>query len=91
MNPLATEESFEKFVNGICCNGCKFFINEKCTEKDYEKHNLDKTWTVQAALDEYLHSTNELTRKNEKKFIENINNYYVCEQFESNIKPITII
>ena len=78
-NPLKSEETFQKFVNGLCCNGCKFFINEKCTEKDAKLHDEDKAWTIQASLNEYLKTKSEC----EKEFIENINNYYLCLAFES--------
>jgi hypothetical protein len=82
-NPLKSEETFTKFVNGLCCNGCKFFVKDKCTEKDAKLHDEDKAWTVQAELNEYLHNKNEEQRKGNMEFIENINNYYLCLAFES--------
>jgi hypothetical protein len=75
---LKSEESFQKFVDGLCCNGCKFFVGEKCTEKDSEAHDADKAWTIQASLNEYLKTHSE----SEKEFIDNINNYYLCEKFD---------
>lgn len=82
-NPLKSEESFQKFVNGLCCNGCKFFVNEKCTEKNAKEHDEDKAWTIQAELNEYLYTKNEVQRKSHMEFIKNINNYYICLAFES--------
>jgi len=78
-HPLENEETFQKFVDGLCCNGCRFFVDEKCTEKDHEAHDADKSWTIQGALNEYLKTKNE----SEKEFVENINNYFLCEKFDS--------
>jgi hypothetical protein len=78
-NPLKSEETFQKFVNGLCCNGCKFFVSEKCCEENHEAHDADKAWTIQASLNDYL----KTKRESDREFVENINNYYVCLAFES--------
>ena len=78
-HPLKNEETFTKFVNGLCCNGCRFFIGEKCIETHFKEHDEDKAWTIQASLNEYLKTKSE----SEKEFIENINNYYLCLAVES--------
>ena len=72
----------------FCCNGCQFFVDGKCTEKDHKKHENDKSMMVQAATNEYLHATNEQQKENEKEFIDHINNYYLCDKFESRIPPL---
>ena len=82
-NPLASEESFQKFVNGLCCNGCQFFVDEICTEKDHDKHDEDKSWTIQGVMNDYLQNHIE----SDWEFVDHINNYYVCEEFESRIPP----
>ena len=83
INHLASEESFKKFVNGLCCNGCRWFVKDQCIEADHEAHDVDKAWTVQAGMNEYLHATNEQAKENHKEFIDHINNYYLCLQFKS--------
>lgn len=82
-NPnLDSEESFKKFVNKLCCNGCKHFVNNKCTKKNAKAHEIDKAWTIQASLNDYLQTRKE----SDREFIENINDYYICMAFESKVK-----
>jgi hypothetical protein len=82
-NPLKSEESFTKFVNGLCCNGCKFLVNDVCTEKDAKLHDVDRSWLVQDAINQSLHATNDEAKIYHKEFADNINNYYLCEEFIS--------
>lgn len=80
INHLKTEASFTKFVSGLCCNGCKFFKDSKCTETDAKKHDIDKSFMIQEAMNDYFHTKND----SHQEFAENINNYYMCDKFESN-------
>ena len=82
-NHLESEESFQKFVNGLCCNGCRWFVKDQCIEIDHEAHDVDRSLLLQEATNEYLHATSEEAKEHHKEFIDHINNYYLCEQFKS--------
>jgi hypothetical protein len=79
MIDLSSEQAFEKSLKTLSCNGCAFFINKKCTEKDAETHNIDKSWLQQDALNTYLHTKSEFS----KHWGENIDDYFLCEQYKS--------
>jgi hypothetical protein len=69
-------------MNELCCNGCKFFVDEKCTEKDHKAHDEDKSIMIQASLNAYLQNQSE----SEREFVDHINNYYICLMFKSRNK-----
>jgi hypothetical protein len=79
-NPLSSEQAFEEFCRSyISCNGCRFFVGKKCTEKNHEAHDADKSFLVQDALNRHLQNHDEFS----KYWAENINDYFICDQYES--------
>lgn len=69
-----SEESFEKYLSTLSCNGCSFFVNEKCTETNSEEHEKDK----QVISDILTKKGGEFNLQ----WVKNINNYFICDYFK---------
>jgi len=80
MIDLSSEQAFEKSLQSLSCNGCKWFVKKKCTEAQAEEHNIDKSFLQQDALNTFLQTGDAYS----KHWGENIDSYFICEQFESN-------
>jgi hypothetical protein len=73
-HPLKSEESFEKYLETLSCNGCFLFVNKKCTDEKSLEHEKDKQWISE-----------HLTEKGDEfslQWVKDINNHFVCESFE---------
>ena len=68
----------EKQLGNLCCKNCKMFKENKCSGEDSTYHEDEKEILVELALDRHKKNGNEF----EKHWAENINDYYVCEEFE---------
>lgn len=68
----------EKQLGELCCKHCKFFIDNKCSGDDSTYHEDEKEILVELAMDKYHKSGDSFS----KHWAENINDYYVCEEFE---------
>lgn len=69
----------EKELNSYCCNNCKFLVDNKCTHVNHEEYDADKASVAHHSIEKYLNgegSTFDL------EFGENINNYFLCDNFE---------
>lgn len=73
-------EITEKSLGKLCCKHCKFFADNKCSHADNDYYEDDKDIMVELALDKYKKSGDNYM----KHWAENINDYYVCEEFEEN-------
>lgn len=77
-HPLTNEKTFTEFLTTLSCNGCKYFIDEKCTHENAEENEKDKPILVQSAL-----------KRGDLFSIEwakNINNHFVCTKYKSKIE-----
>ncbi len=72
------EQAFEKLLDTLSCNGCSFFINEKCTQQNAEKNESDKSTLVKDSIKEGTEFSIEWAK--------NINSHFVCDGFNE-IKP----
>ena len=70
----------EKNLSKLCCKHCKFFVDDKCSNDDY--YEDDKDIMIELAMDKYNKSGDNYM----KHWAENINDYYVCEEFEEKNK-----
>ena len=61
------EKILTEYINSLSCNGCKFFVNKTCTNKNAELRNVEKADVL-----------NVLNVEDK----ENINNIFVCLDFE---------
>lgn len=79
MIDLSSEQAFGESLKSLSCNGCKFFVNKVCREKDSKLHMVDKSFLQQDALNRWLQNHDEFS----KEWGENIDNYFLCEAYES--------
>jgi len=68
----------EKQLGDLSCKNCKMFINNKCCGDDSQYHEDEKEILVELSMNKYKQSSDAYS----KHWAENINNYYVCEEFE---------
>jgi len=68
----------ESKINSICCKNCKLFVDNKCSGDDSTYHEDEKEILVEIGMDKYKQSNDAYM----KHWAENINDYYVCEEFE---------
>jgi len=76
---LSSAEAFEQSLKSLSCNGCKFFVNKKCTEKDVELHMMDKLFLQQDAINTFLLNGDTFS----KHWGENIDDYFLCDKYGS--------
>jgi hypothetical protein len=94
---MISEKTFAAYLNTISCRGCDFFVDEKCTEKDFKMHNIDKEELrmtfynegVKGLMDmkgEKEDSSSEARREMLLKWIDiskDIESTFVCEEFKN--------
>ena len=72
---MTEEETLEKWLKKLSCNGCFLFVNEKCTHENATEHEKDKTFLVEDAIkkgDDF--SLN---------WAKNINDYFICKNYNN--------
>lgn len=74
----------EKHLSKLCCKHCKMFADNKCGGDDKCYHEEEKEIMVEIAMDKFNKSGDGYM----KHWAENINDYYVCEDFEEKIDII---
>lgn len=67
----------ENKINGICCKNCKKFTDNKCTNIDSDYYEDDKEIMIEIAMVKFK-ETGDVYMKH---WAENINDYYICEDF----------
>lgn len=65
-------------ISKLSCKYCKFFVDNKCSHEESEYYEDDKEIMVELAIDKFNKSGDTYM----KHWAENINDYYVCEEFE---------
>ena len=58
---MISEESFKRFLNTLCCSGCKFFVDKNCTEENAHEHNIEKEELRMCFYDEGVEGLKDLT------------------------------
>ena len=69
------EHSLTKWLDSLSCNGCKYFIDDKCNHEKAEQNEKDKPFLVEHALKKGNTFSTEWAK--------NIDNHFVCDNFES--------
>ena len=67
---LKSEESFEKFLKTLSCNGCSFFKDKDCIHENKVKNNQDKAELKEVYIQEKAFD-----------FANNIDGVFVCEYY----------
>jgi len=75
-------EITEKSLGELACKYCKMFVDNKCSGEDSQYHEDEKEILVELALDKFK----KIGDNYSKHWAENINDYYVCEEFKEKIE-----
>ncbi len=73
-HPLTNEKTLEKWLTIFSCNGCKYFINKKCTHEKSEQFESEKDWLRN-------HSLNQGTEFS-INWANDIDNHFSCDSWE---------
>ena len=68
----------EKKLGKLCCKYCKYFIDNKCSNEESNYYEDDKDIMVELAIAKFKQSGDDYM----KHWAENINDYYLCEEFD---------
>lgn len=72
---LTNEKTLTKWLESLSCNGCKYFIDKKCTHKKAEENEKDKPFLID--------HHNKIGKPFNIEWAKNINNHFVCDNYES--------
>ena len=67
---MITEKTFAAYLNTLTCRGCDFFVDEKCIEKDFKKHNIDKEELRMAFYNEGVQGLMDIKGQKEDRTLE---------------------
>ena len=73
-HPLTNEKTFTKWLGTLSCNGCQFFIENKCTHEKAEENEQDKPFLIQ------YH--NMIGKPFNIEWAKNIDNHFVCLNYK---------
>ncbi len=90
---LANENVFSSFIKSFSCNGCKFFIDKKCTQANSVQNDIDKIALVKAyekmANEGWIATPPPVSKAREEmlnSWIEmgnTIDDYFICYHYDS--------
>lgn len=78
-HPLTNENNFTKWLSKLSCNGCLFFVEQKCTHEKAIENEKDKPFLI-----EYH---NKIGKPFNIEWAKNINDHFVCTNYESKKQP----